>query len=105
MSREDESPLAADEQEEERLPEGVDLDDHDPIRALLRTAAKASDDEASSPNILPSVQKKLRERSRGKFYGDGWSTAQTTTSYVLVALMMLTVLGAAFYALGPALAR
>lgn len=86
--------------ESESVPDEA-LED-DAIGKLLRGAAKKAESEAPPPAaLLPAVQKKLRERSRGKFYGDGWSTAQQTTSYLLVSLLMLIVLGAAFYALGP----
>ncbi len=54
-----------------------------------------------APDILAGVQRKLRLRSRGKFYGDGWSTANARMSYVLVAIVMLLVLGVAYFALGP----
>ena len=53
------------------------------------------------PDLLPSVQGKLRRRSKGKFYADGWSTSQSRVSYVLVAFVMLVVLGVAYVALGP----
>jgi hypothetical protein len=52
-------------------------------------------------NVLRGVQRKLRQRSRGKFYGDGWSTTNTRMSYVLVAIVMLVVVGIAYFALGP----
>lgn len=99
----------ADAHEDDELPElpelpendaaGAGLTDDDPMRALLRGAM--TKEPPPAVNVLPGVQKKLRERSRGKFYGDGWSTAQQTTSYLLVAVLMLLVLGAAYYALGP----
>lgn len=88
-----------DERPDERPEADADLNEDDPMRALLRGAMKKEPPPAVS--VLPGVQKKLRERSRGKFYGDGWSTAQQTTSYLLVALLMLLVLGAAYFALGP----
>jgi hypothetical protein len=53
------------------------------------------------PDILRGVQRKLRQRSRGKFYGDGWSTANTRMSYILVSLLMLVILAVAYFALGP----
>ncbi len=83
--------------DDDALPPDADLD-ADPMRALLKGAAKQAPPPEAS--LLPSVQKKLRDRSRGKFYGDGWSTAQQTTSYVLVAMLMLLVLGVAYYVLG-----
>lgn len=92
----------SDEPENEELLDEGDEREDDAMRALLRGALKKEETPARpAPNLLPSVQRKLRERSRGKFYGDGWSTAQQTTSYLLVAILMLIVLGAAYYALGP----
>jgi hypothetical protein len=51
--------------------------------------------------VLRGVQRKLRQRSHGKFYGDGWSTTNQRMSYVLVAIVMLVVMGIAYVALGP----
>jgi hypothetical protein len=51
--------------------------------------------------LLIGVQRKLRQRSRGKFYGDGWSTSDTRVSYILVAVVMLVILGVAYFVLGP----
>lgn len=85
---------------DENAGEVPELSDDDPIRALLRGAVK-KDEPVPTSTMLPGVQRRLRERSRGKFYGDGWSTAQQTTSYLLIAVIMLLVLGAAYYALGP----
>jgi hypothetical protein len=53
------------------------------------------------PDLVTGVQKKLRKRSRGKFYADGWSTATSRTSYVLVAVAMLVVVALAYLVLGP----
>ena len=53
------------------------------------------------PDLVTGVQKKLRKRSRGKFYADGWSTATSRTSYVLVAVAMLVVVAIAYLVLGP----
>jgi hypothetical protein len=57
------------------------------------------------PNLLPGVQKRIRRRSRGKFFGDGWSTSQARVSYVLVALITLLLVAMAYFALGPMGAR
>lgn len=51
--------------------------------------------------LLTNVQRKLRERSRGKFYGDGWSTGSSRVNYVLIALVMLAMVLVAYLALGP----
>ncbi len=73
----------------------------DAIRSLLKRTAGAPLAERDAPNLLPAVQRKIRQRSRGKFFADGWSTTQTRVSYVTVSLVMLLILGCAYFALGP----
>jgi hypothetical protein len=99
MSEEKQTPSAPIEEEE--LPPGVDLD-ADPMRDLLKRAI-AKPTEASAPEkpMLAEVQRKLRVRSQGKFYGDGWSTTNEKVSYALVATVMLIVIAIAYFALGP----
>ena len=97
----DETPDEREEEaRDEKEPDEKDLDE-DPMRALLKRSLEVKREELPGKPTLAEVQRKIRERSKGKFYGDGWSTAQQTTSYLLVSLLMLIVLGAAFYALGP----
>ena len=67
---------------------------------VKRSLGQASVDR-DAPDLLVGVQRKLRQRSRGKFYGDGWSTTNTRTSYVLISVAMLIVLAVAYFALGP----
>ena len=72
--------------------------EHAEMRSLLkRSLGKA---EPGKP-VLRDVQRKLRERSKGKFYADGWSTTQARVSYVLVAGVMLLIVGIAYFVLGP----
>jgi hypothetical protein len=87
--------------EDEELPPGVDLD-ADPMRDLLKRAMQkpAAVPQTQKP-MLEEVQRKLRVRSKGKFYGDGWSTTQEKVSYALVATVMLIVIAIAYFALGP----
>jgi hypothetical protein len=47
------------------------------------------------------VQRKLRQRSKGKFYADGWSTTHSRVNYALVAGVMLVVIVAVYLAMGP----
>lgn len=56
---------------------------------------------ASEDELLASVQRKLRKRSKGKFYGDGWSTTQSRLNYALIAGVMLVTIIAVYLALGP----
>jgi hypothetical protein len=76
------------------LPRPSDPDDarSDGVRSLLKGALGA---EPGSVDVLAGVQKKLRERSGGKFYADEWSTAKkppTLTFLVTSALMLVFVL-------------
>jgi hypothetical protein len=69
------------------------------MRSLLSAASIPR--PASAPDLLPAVQRKIRRRSKGKFFADGWSTSQMRVSYALIAVVMLIVIGAAYVALGP----
>ncbi len=71
------------------------------MRALVQRAMKSQEDEQPAPDLLPAVQRKLRKRSRGKFFSDGWSTANMRVSYALIAMMMLSVIVIAYFVLGP----
>ena len=80
------------------------------LSALLKRSLKGADPEAAEPDkadvekdrlLLASVQRKLRQRSKGKFYADGWSTSQSRVNYALVAGVMLVVIVAVYLALGP----
>lgn len=64
-------------------------------------AEPAQDDVEKDRLLLASVQRKLRQRSKGKFYADGWSTSQSRVNYSLVAGVMLVVIVAVYLALGP----
>jgi len=71
---------------------GEGLDDVE-VRDLLRGALRPPPGSVA-PELLGGVQRKLRVRSRGKFYGDGWSTAHAPRSTYLVtsALMLVLIL-------------
>jgi hypothetical protein len=91
--------------EGEALPEIDDemaavLDEVD-MKDLLK-AALAPPPGSVAPSILPGVQKKLRRRSRGKFYGDGWSTAKAPRStYLVTSILMLALIAFVFLVLIP----
>ena len=73
-------------------------------RSLAEPAPETAEPAADAEKdrlLLASVQKKLRQRSKGKFYADGWSTSQSRVSYALVAGIMLVVIIAVYFALGP----
>ena len=69
----------------------------DAMRALLKRSLGT---ESEQP-LLRGVQKKIRRRSRGKFYADGWSTTDAKVSYALVALIMLALIAVVYFVLGP----
>jgi hypothetical protein len=91
---EGEEPEAPPDEDEPMLDE-VDM------RDLLRSAL-APKPGAVAPDLLQGVQRKLRKRSRGKFYGDGWSTASSPRStYLVTSLVMLALIALVFFVLVP----
>jgi hypothetical protein len=60
-------------------------------------------EELSSVDVLHGVQQRLRERSRGKFYRDGWSTVRHPpfATYFITSLMMLAVMVIIYAILTP----
>ena len=71
---------------------------------LKRSLAAPAEDAAGAADekkILAGVQRKLRKRSKGKFYNDGWSTSQSKLNLVLIAAVMLITIVAVYLALGP----
>lgn len=108
---------------DEEIPEGALDDAQDaPFKALLKRSLKAEGEEAlaippdlgpkreppldkdkadKDKELLAAVQRKLRKRSKGKFYGDGWSTSNARFNYALIAGVMLVTIVAVYLALGP----
>ena len=81
--------------------EMADVLDEADMKDLLK-AALAPPKGSVAPSILPGVQKKLRRRSRGKFYGDGWSTARAPRStYLVTSIVMLALIAFVFLVLIP----
>ena len=75
------------------------LDEVD-VRELLRGALREPD--APQKPILREVQRRIRKRSRGKFYGDGWSTARSPRStYLITSVLMLALIALVFLVLIP----
>lgn len=89
------------DRDQEPEPESTPHLDDDEVRSLLRQAMRV--ERAEPPeSVLPAVQKKIRQRSRGKFYADGWSTASSPKStYFVTSLVMLVILVAIYFALVP----
>ena len=75
----------------------------DELGADLRSALKGGAAEAAPPDVLAGFQKKLRQRSGGKFYEDGWSTIRHApiNTYLITSLMMLAVIGIIYAMLAP----
>jgi hypothetical protein len=76
------------------------------IKDLLRDVAEeeAATGAARAPrDLLLGVQHKLRVRSGGKFYEEGWSTARhgPVATYLITSLLMLAVLAASYVILQP----
>jgi hypothetical protein len=79
-----------------------DLDENDPMSALLKRSLDSTEKATPPPqDLLRGVQKRIRVRSRGKFYADGWSTSTSRVSYMLIAALMLLAVALAYFALGP----
>ena len=82
------------------LPEEGQLDEVD-VRDLLRGALRPPPGSVA-PSLLRGVQRRIRKRSRGKFYGDGWSTAKTPRStYLMTSVIMLALVAFIFLVLIP----
>jgi hypothetical protein len=73
------------------------------LKELLRGAVSEHRDEEQVPDVLEGVQRKLRVRSGGKFYGDLWSTARyaPVSFFLFTSLIMLAVLVVAYFVLQP----
>ena len=76
-----------------------DSRDDDAMRALLKRSMSRDGDDA--PDLLAGVQRRIRARSRGKFFADGWSTQQARFSYALVGLLTLLLVALAYFVLSP----
>lgn len=102
--REEEKPESS-EAEPETEPTDEPIDSIDPeeeekMRKLLRgalggpSAAVAADEG----HVLSGVQRRIRERSGGKFYDEGWSTSKQspTYTYLYTSLVMLVIVGVVY---------
>jgi hypothetical protein len=73
----------------------------DAMRQLLKRSLAVEALAKESPALVAGVQRRIRQRSRGRFFADGWGTTQSRVSYLLVALMTLSVAVAAYFAMSP----
>lgn len=80
-----------------------EADDKEELGADLLSALKGGENQPAPPDVLAGFQKKLRERSGGKFYEDGWSTVRhpPKSTYLITSLLMLAVLGLIYALLAP----
>jgi hypothetical protein len=70
------------------------------MRELLRRSLAPATPPPNKP-VLREVQRKIRQRSKGKFFNDGWSTGRSRVNYALVAVVMLLIVAIAYFAMGP----
>jgi hypothetical protein len=74
--------------------------EYEEFRTLLRAAAEEPE-PAAAPDLLPGVQRRLRARSRGRYYGDRFAerAGLGARSPLIVAVVMLVLAGLAWLAL------
>lgn len=105
MSQRNDGREDAPKDEELSEAELAQLEDAPALSALLKRSLASTEGALPSPEkdaaLLASVQRKLRTRSKGKFYGDGWSTTQSRLNHALIAAVMLVTIVAVYLALGP----
>jgi hypothetical protein len=80
---------------------GESDDENDPLRKWVKQSLAASEPTEAPPDLLPGVQRRIRLRSRGKFFADGWSTTHTRMSYALVGITTLILVALACFVLSP----
>lgn len=85
---------------DESTKEPAELEEDERLRSILRGALRAPDE---SPDLLAGFQKKVRERSEGKFYADGWSTARhpPVNTYLITGLLIWCALAVIYALLSP----
>lgn len=85
---------------EETTKEPAEPDEDERLRAIVRGALRVS---GESPDLLAGFQKKVRERSDGKFYADGWSTARhpPVNTYLVTGLLIWCALAVIYAFLSP----
>jgi hypothetical protein len=91
--------MSPDEPPEAAPPDGHE--DEGSMRDLVKNALGPT--EPPSSRVLQGVQRKIRLRSRGKFYSDKWAVEKNPpiNTYLITSLLMLFVLLAAYAVLRP----
>ena len=91
-----------DEAQREAFDEALDGDaalraEFEELSALLDEAHGLGSVEGDAPDLLAGVQRKLRERSRGRFYRDRFALQKTFSwTPVILAFVMLGLMGLAY---------
>lgn len=98
----EEAPSREPAASEEGSEDGVELDEVD-VRDLLRSALSPPEHKPKEEaQILKGVQRRIRLRSKGKFYSDGWSTSRSPRStYLVTSIFMLVLIAFVFLVLIP----
>jgi hypothetical protein len=102
MTEERDDPKAfVPEERDPLVDESRDSSADESVRELLKNAL--GKDEPSKVDVLAGVQRKLRERSGGKFYADRWSTSRQppVVTYLVTSLIMLAIAFAVYLVLAP----
>ena len=96
-----EDPKSSNGAQSEADEEALGEEETSELRSLLKNALVTEQPE--DVDVLSSVQTKLRVRSGGKFYGDGWSTSKAPpiSTYLITSLLMLAVVIVVYAVLAP----
>lgn len=78
-----------------------EVEDDEDVRALLKRVFPAGGEGERAPDLLPGVQRRIRRRSRGRFFADGWSTTHQRATYALVGLLTVLLSVLAYLGLAP----
>jgi hypothetical protein len=98
MSDEEKRPSPSNDDGEHEQEE-LELDDVD-VRDLLRSALKTP--EPKPEVITEGVQRRIRERTKGRYFSDGWSTSTAPkATFLVTSILMLIVLVLAWLLLTP----
>lgn len=93
---------ALDEPQREAFDAALDADaalraEYEELAALLDEAHGLGEVEGDVPDLLPGVQKKLRERSRGRYYRDRFALQKSFNwTPIVLAFVLLGLMGLAY---------
>jgi hypothetical protein len=95
--------MSDEREDEEAAPESAPAEDDGEVRNLLRGAFRDEVAEEPQSDVLRGVQERIRKRSGGKFYADGWSTARhpPTYTYLVTSVIMLVIAVVVYIVLSP----